>query len=59
VQRAIIKERVRRANELEQEREEELLEQGKGVVGGKEKTKERGCFGGFWGMFRLGGSSCV
>jgi hypothetical protein len=55
VQRAIIKERVRRANELEQEREDELLEQGKGVVSGKEKSKERGCFGGFLGMFRLGG----
>jgi hypothetical protein len=47
-----MKERVRRANELEQERERELMKLGKGTA---IKEKERGCFGGFLGMLGLGG----
>jgi hypothetical protein len=55
MQRAKIKERVRRANELEQEKELELQELGKGidkasrVLGRGLKTEKRGCFGGLFG----------
>ncbi|KAF2830158.1 hypothetical protein CC86DRAFT_403471 [Ophiobolus disseminans] len=64
VQRARVKERVRRANEMERVRERELLEAGKGAGGEEEKgegmgkgmgkRKERGCFGGLfgWGVGR-------
>ncbi|KAH5071553.1 hypothetical protein HBH95_175830 [Parastagonospora nodorum] len=51
--RATMKERVRRANEMEQEKEKELQKMGMGaekgarVLGGG--LKERGCFGGLWG----------
>ncbi|KAF1836013.1 hypothetical protein BDW02DRAFT_494737 [Decorospora gaudefroyi] len=47
--KAHIKERVRRANELELEREQELVKVGKGT--GKER--ERGCFAGILGVFGL------
>jgi hypothetical protein len=49
--RAHMKDMVRRANELELEREHELMKVGKGT--GKEE-KKRGCFGGFLALFGLG-----
>jgi hypothetical protein len=49
--RAHMKERVRRANELELEREQELVSLGQGT---KEEEKETGCFGGFLAFFGLG-----
>ncbi|CAO2651050.1 Nn.00g093470.m01.CDS01 [Neocucurbitaria sp. VM-36] len=46
------KERVRRANELEQEKEKELLMMGKGtVVVEEEEGKEVGCFSSLFAMF--------
>lgn len=46
-----IKERVRRANQLEEEREKELLLMGKGAgVEGKENNKKRGCWGGLFAI---------
>lgn len=58
-QRAKMKERVRRANEMELVREKELMELGKGTAEVKEteqedvqSQKERGCFGGLWGAWR-------
>jgi hypothetical protein len=57
IERAKMKERVRRANELEQEKEKELQELGKGidkasrVLGRGLKTEKRGCFGGLFGGF--------
>ncbi|KAK1913370.1 hypothetical protein P3342_005306 [Pyrenophora teres f. teres] len=63
IRRASMKERVRRANELEHEREEELVKMGKGT-GEKGDCDEdeddddgeggAGCFGGILGMFRTG-----
>ena len=54
--RAHMKERVRRANELEEERERELMKMGKGTgMEGKEKKEGTGCFRGFLGCFGLGG----
>ena len=53
-QRATTEERVRRANELEQEREKELLAMGKGTAMGKKKEKEqrrKGCLGVIWALF--------
>lgn len=58
IQRAKVKERVRRANEMEQEKEKELQELGKGtdkaarVLGKGLKTKKRGCFGGLFDRFK-------
>ncbi|KAJ4368877.1 hypothetical protein N0V83_005959 [Neocucurbitaria cava] len=60
MRRAGTKERVRRANELEQEKEKELLMLGKGtVVVEKEKEKERrvGCLSGLFAMFSWGKSA--
>jgi hypothetical protein len=54
MQRATMKERVRRANEMEQEKEKELqalgmgVEKGARVLGKGLGSKERGCFGGAW-----------
>ena len=70
VRRASMKERVRRANELEQEREEELVRMGKGI-GEKDECgddndnnnndnndnndeEEVRCLSGILGMFKLG-----
>lgn len=55
-QRARIKERVRRANEMEQQKEKELQAVGLGAekgprvlgVGLKSEKPQRGCFGGVW-----------
>jgi hypothetical protein len=59
VQRAKIRERVRRANEMEQEKERELQALGKGAE--KVKVKEQigveqegGCFGGMFGRMGIG-----
>lgn len=46
--KARMQERVRRANELEQEREKELVEMGKRSV----KTESRSCFGGLFAVLR-------
>ncbi|KAF1852160.1 uncharacterized protein K460DRAFT_362927 [Cucurbitaria berberidis CBS 394.84] len=48
MRRADTKERVRRANELEQEKEKELLLMGKGT--GMKKEKERGCLSGLFAL---------
>jgi hypothetical protein len=60
MQRATMKERVRRANEMEQEKEKELqalgmgAEKGARVLGKGLKSEERGCFGGvFERMFGM------
>ncbi|KAF1939178.1 hypothetical protein EJ02DRAFT_497845 [Clathrospora elynae] len=58
MRRADMKERVRRANQLEGERERELLKVGKGTgtgIGVEGKEKERGCFGGLVAVFGFGG----
>jgi hypothetical protein len=59
VQRAKIRERVRRANEMEQEKERELQALGKGAEKVKVKErlveKERGCFGGMFGRMGFSG----
>jgi len=60
MQRARVQERVRRANEMEQEKERELQMVGKGagkagrVLGvGLEEEREGGCFGGWkWKLGR-------
>jgi hypothetical protein len=58
VQRAKVRERVRRANEMEQEKERELQALGKGAENVKVKErlmdKERGCFGGVFGRIGIG-----
>lgn len=46
--KARMQERVRRANELEQEREKELVEMGKRPV----KTESRSCFGGLFAVWK-------
>ncbi|KAJ4340629.1 hypothetical protein N0V87_002290 [Didymella glomerata] len=46
--KARMQERVRRANELEQEREKELVEMGKRPA----KTESRNCFGGLFAVLR-------
>lgn len=48
--KARVQERVRRANEMEQEREKELVEMGKRPV--KIKTESRNCFGGLLSALR-------
>jgi hypothetical protein len=48
-----MRERVRMANEAELEREQELMKLGKGT-GVEGMEKERGCFGGFLGLFGRG-----
>lgn len=50
--KARMQERVRRANELEQEREKELVEMGKRGS----KGESRGCFGGLLSALRGGKS---
>jgi len=58
IRRASMKERVRRANELEQEREEELVRMGKGTEEKEEGEAvhegEAGCLGGILGIFKMG-----
>ena len=51
--RAHMKERVRRANEAEVEREQELMKLGKGTE--RKREKETGCFGGVLALCGLGG----
>ncbi|KAJ4381058.1 hypothetical protein N0V86_003405 [Didymella sp. IMI 355093] len=46
--KARMQERVRRANELEQEREKELVEMGKRPA----KAESRSCFGGLFAVLR-------
>lgn len=59
IQRAKTIERVRRANELELEREKELMEMGKSIVLDEKETvkwtkeRESGCFGGLLAAFGI------
>lgn len=58
--RAKVRERVQRANEMELEKEKELVELGKRTItvpedeeeGEDEEERKKGCFGGFWAMMR-------
>jgi hypothetical protein len=59
LQRAKMRDRVRRANEMELQREKELAEMGKGMTAVDEKEngedkgmKEAGCFGGLLDLFK-------